>query len=53
MRMKISKKEAKESQYRLKLSNPRKELEGEKIELMCECEELKKIFGAIIRNTNL
>jgi hypothetical protein len=53
MRMKISKKEAKESQYWLNLSNPRNELEGEKIELMCECEVLQKNFGAIIRNTNL
>ena len=51
MRVKISKKEAKESQYWLKLSSPSKNYECSKTELMCECEELQKIFGAIIRNT--
>ena len=53
MRIKISKKEAKESQYWLKLSNPNKAHESEKMELMCECDELMKIFSAIIRNTNV
>ena len=53
MRVKISKKEAKESQYWLKLSAPEKSQESEKIALMCECDELMKIFGAIIRNTNI
>jgi four helix bundle protein len=53
MRVKISKKEAKESQYWLKLSAPEKSQESEKIALMCECDELIKIFGAIIRNTNI
>jgi four helix bundle protein len=53
MRVKISKKEAKESKYWLKLSNPGKDREGDKIALMCECDELMKIFGAIIRNTNI
>ena len=53
MRVKISKKEARESHYWLKLSEPNKSHELLKIELMCECEELQKIFGAIIRNTNL
>ena len=53
MRVKISKKEARESHYWLKLSEPNKSQELLKIELMCECEELQKIFGAIIRNTNL
>jgi len=52
MRVKISKKEAKESRYWLKLSNPGKEHEGEKIALMCECDELMKILGAIIRNSS-
>lgn len=53
MRVKIIKKEAKESQYWLKLSDPDKAHKNEKIALMCECEELQKIFGAIIRNTNI
>ena len=52
MRVKISKKEAKESHYWLRLSTPNKIYERTKIELMCECDELMKIFGAIIRNTN-
>jgi four helix bundle protein len=49
MRVKISKKEAKESHYWLKLSTPMKMYEHNKIELMCESEELMKIFAAIIR----
>jgi four helix bundle protein len=53
MRIKISKKEAKESRYWLKLTTPAKSYEYHKTELMCECEELMKIFGAIIRNTNV
>ena len=53
MRVKISKKEAKESHYWLKLSTPSKSNESFKTKLMCECEELMKIFGAIIRNTNV
>jgi len=53
MRIKICRKEAKESQYWLKLSDPRKELEGEKIELMCESEELMKIFATIILNSKV
>jgi four helix bundle protein len=53
MRIKISKKEAKESQYWLKLTDPSKAHVIEKNALMCESEELMKIFGAIIRNTNV
>ena len=53
MRVKISKKEAKESHYWLKLSTPTKINKQTKIALMCECDELMKIFGAIIRNTNI
>jgi four helix bundle protein len=53
MRVKISKKEAKESQYWLKLTDPSKAHVIEKNALMCESEELMKIFGAIIRNTNV
>jgi four helix bundle protein len=50
MRVKISKKEAKESKYWLRLTTPNKQYESLKTELMCECEQLQKIFGAIIRN---
>jgi four helix bundle protein len=53
MRVKISKKEAKESHYWLKLSTPHNNYERTKIELICECEELQKIFGAIIRNSSV
>ena len=53
MRVKISKKEAKESKYWLNLSTPNKTYEREKIELMCESEELIKIFATIIRNSSV
>ena len=53
MRVKISKKEAKESHYWLKLSAPNKNNESFKTNLMCECEELQKIFGAIIPNSSV
>ena len=53
MRIKISKKEAKESHYWLKLSTPNKKNESLKNELMCECEEFQKIFGAIISNSSV
>ena len=53
MRVKISKKESKESHYWLKLSAPMKNREGDKTELMCESEELIKIFAAIIRNSSV
>ena len=53
MRVKISKKEAKESHYWLKLSTPAKNNEHLKTELMCECEQLMKIFAAIIRNSSI
>jgi four helix bundle protein len=52
MRVKICKKEAKESHYWLNLSIPIKIHESTKLELMCESEELQKIFGAIIRNSS-
>ena len=51
MRVKISKKEAKESNYWLNLSTPNKNIECDKTEIMRECEEPQKIFGAIIRNS--
>ena len=53
MGVKICKKVAKESKYWLNLSSPIRNHEKDKTELMCECEELQKIFGAIIRNTNI
>jgi four helix bundle protein len=53
MRVKISKKEAKESKYWLRLSSPVQNHEQDKIVLMCECAELQKIFGAIIRNSSV
>jgi four helix bundle protein len=53
MRIKISKKEAKESHYWLKLTKPNKNNDSLRTELMCECEELQKIFGTIIRNTSV
>jgi len=53
MRVKISKKEAKESHYWLNLSTPSKIHEQDKIELICESEELMKTFATIIRNTSV
>jgi len=53
MRIKISRKEAKESRYWLKLidiSN-NKELEQERMSLISEATELMNIFGAILRNS--
>ncbi len=49
MRVKISKKEAKETKYWLNLSNPHKKHERDKIELMCESEELMRVFAKIIQ----
>ena len=48
MRIKICRKEAKESTYWLKLSNPPKQYENIKIELMYDSGELTKIFASII-----
>jgi len=47
MRIKISKKETKESIYWLKLSEPQSFLEKEKLSLIQEATELMKIFGSI------
>jgi four helix bundle protein len=52
MRVKICRKEAKESIYWLELSSPLKIKEDEKIKLVCECTELMKIFAAIIHKVN-
>ena len=53
MRIKICRKEAKESAYWLKLSSPAKPHENTKLELMCESEELMKIFSAIMRKVQV
>ncbi|MFZ1655122.1 MAG: four helix bundle protein [Candidatus Moraniibacteriota bacterium] len=52
MRVKISKKEAKESLYWMELSQPKKERETEKEALILECTELMKILGAIIKKVH-
>ncbi len=51
MRVKICKKEAKESRYWLKLAEPTKEQIQEQESLIREVIELMKIFGAIIEST--
>jgi four helix bundle protein len=48
MRIKIARKEAKESRYWLILSAPLKEQEKEKEELIDESTQLMKIFGSIV-----
>ena len=49
MRIKICRKEAKESRLWLRLSEPKKEDEKEKKELCQEAIELMNIFGSIVR----
>ena len=51
MRVKICRKEDKESIYWLRLSEPSNEQEQEKTELINEATELMKIFGAIIEKS--
>lgn len=51
MRVKISRKEAKESIYWLRLSEPNESQEQEKVELIQETTELMKILGAIIEKS--
>jgi four helix bundle protein len=51
MRVKISRKEAKESEYWIKLTNPLDEQNNEKASLLKEVNELRKIFGAIVEKT--
>jgi four helix bundle protein len=48
MRIKISRKEAKETQYWLKLSEPTNNQNEEKEKLIQEAMELTKIFGSIV-----
>lgn len=51
MRVKISKKEAKESRYWLVLTEPFKEDQKEKEALIQESTELMKIFGSILEKS--
>jgi four helix bundle protein len=51
MRVKISRKEAKESRYWLNLSEPRKDSLCEQENLIKEATELMKIFGAILEKS--
>jgi four helix bundle protein len=51
MRIKISKKESKESRYWLRLAEPLKENQKEKEELIQEATELMKIFGSILEKS--
>ena len=53
MRIKICRKEGKESRYWLKLINPEgnKEMEQERKELVQEATELTNIFGSILRKS--
>ena len=51
MRIKICRKEVKESRLWLKLSEPRKEYEKEKQDLIKEATELMKIFGSILEKS--
>lgn len=52
MRIKICRKEAKESRYWLKLINFDKDFEKRQEDLIQEANELMKIFGAILEKTN-
>ncbi|MCX5693771.1 MAG: four helix bundle protein [Candidatus Omnitrophica bacterium] len=51
MRIKIARKEAKESRYWLVLSEPLKEQEKVREELIDESTQLMKIFGSIVSNS--
>lgn len=51
MRVKISRKEAKESRYWLALTIPLKKFEMTKTELIQEATELTKIFGSIVEKS--
>jgi four helix bundle protein len=52
MRIKICRKEAKESRYWLKLIDSGQELEKDRLKLVQEAGELMNIFGAILQKTN-
>ena len=51
MRIKISRKEAKESWYWLELTEPKEEQMMEKQDLIKEATELTKIFGSIVEKS--
>lgn len=51
MRVKISKKESKESRFWLELTEPLPEYQQEKEELIAETNELMKIFGSILEKS--
>jgi four helix bundle protein len=51
MHIRISRKEAKESAYWLKLAVPKSEAEAEQQSLIQEATELMKIFGAILQKS--
>jgi four helix bundle protein len=51
MRIKISRKEAKESGYWLELTEPTEEQMMEKQDLIKEATELTKIFGSIVEKS--
>ncbi len=51
MRIKICRKEAKESRLWIRLSSPLPESEGEKDNLLSEALELTKIFGSIVEKS--
>jgi len=51
MRVKICRKETKESRLWLRLSEPKEEQEQEKKELIREVTELMKIFGSMVEKT--
>jgi len=53
MRIKISRKEAKESRYWFALSESKQEKQQEKEKLIQEVTELMKIFGSISRKVKI
>jgi len=53
MRIKICRKEAKETRYWLKLSEPKNGFSDLKSHLISESDELMKIFGAILQKTKV
>jgi len=51
MKIKICRREAKESRYWLRLIDIDGKLEGDQARLLDEADELMKIFGAIVRKS--
>src|SRR6266571_2265314 len=51
MKIKICRREAKESRYWLRLIDTDGKLEGDRARLLDEADELMKIFGAIVRKS--